>query len=1756
MQLNITRFFDESTSPHEFSHGFLREYERLVTTVKDLPQKIYDDWRDLTKWLGISDIDFSKPQEEWTKDQQIRYKNAQEKFAVGAEKYLATGKAPLIWPKGMFSKFKTWLSHVYPAVSNIRYEGTDKREHSIEITPETRRFYDTVFKWLGDMPYVPSETNRQARLALSREVKQDAQGEELHRQSISGQDGRQNLNIQGNAGSSLKLNLPFSPSDLRTEKGNSIDKAHSSELLVTPEGSTALSYIDATTAGAAGIQEGEIQANVGILRHAEQRHGQQLRDAGYENVQTFLLDTLNNWSEIRQGTGNFLWLVAPKNDGHGAVAAVQLHQDKNGTYRVSTLLFARNRVINKKGLLFAGRPSPAPSSGSGMNLARAESVSSEVPAAKGDLSGEQPSRQSLDASGNSVNSIGTQHIRRTNDSLVSQQDIERFDQLVLHGTDHIILGNRFDMRYIGTGAGSQAYGWVIYFAKNPEVAKSYRYYDHKRQRIRITTDDGKTFSADWNNSVDFESGTGEYYQDNWTGSPDNEMKQVLSDFHAKAVSIEAQTGTTPSTEQIKHSLRTEYMRMRQDAISQNDTVTAQIAESHIKALDRISGHHTDKGNMYLADIPENNVLIDWDADIDEQPEEVKKGMRRVIEKARQLGVTPDALERLKKSPTGEHFYRNLEQALMPLVKQRRLKTKKHGTLKRADMAASLILNKAGIPGLRYFDALSRDKKTGTHNFVIWNTDAIKLLGLTADSDTDARQYYLDYARSKRQAEGARNNSKGGETYRQFISEPAAQRLDIADGTPIRTNNLRMAKRLARKDMPAKNIWLATGWIQRPDGQWRHEILDGKLTRPQNPDYRYTEKERTERFNEDIRQDSPLMKKELQIMLKRLNNAPTPEAYIEIAADILDKYYDVMPGELAANLEDKQNEAQEAIDRINGIFDYESEYDSNPAQEETQNENHEGRYYFWDDGEGGLQWVDEEGNLLGYDKDGNPVHTLVSEFYEEYAEEDRAIMSSTYLPDVFDAPELYKAYPQLKSSVYREINLGRGVYGTYSPNSNTSSGFFTVNRSLNDSQARSVLIYEIQKTIQAIESQNNTGTAHAVAPGLLIFADSTASEGNIEKLVSRALRQYMANIYGNATPSTRKKFRSLMEQSKTMPVSKFSELAKSSLSKKEYRQFIKLYGALKDAQTLLRKRDKKAVVKTYARFVDMSGEAEAREAQRRRDLGAGERRAEMPDFYRLNPEYGNRPLHQIRNEDSTETYYQAIGVDGARRLDAAEGVTTRMDNLKIARSMERAGMPVKKMWLATGWMRGADGKWRYEIMDGKVIHGRLKEAAKYSKELHALEDVLQRQYINDPNFTPTPEQEKQLDELEKLADVKLSDIFDAPELYSAYPDMRNVLIWLGDMKDVYAMYYADADAIEINDSGDGLKSKRELRKSIIHEIQHAIQTREGFAAGYGYSLKRDTTYKRLLRKFQTIIKRLDSVTRNKILGILDARANRDNAKAQALTTALSENELDSLNKINDVLGKMKERDDYLFSKYQRHAGETETRNMETRAYWSEARRKRTPLDASEDTPRSEQIIGRPYPRTSTRAEQAETFRQPLNNDVDPDARISVVRGEPIMPRVQAWQRKKSFSRQMHSDIISRFLDGKVINKHTGLIVTLSEKGLDHIINSARNSGDDPAGRTLYQAVPYLDRLVREAYRVETHEDRKPSATKIEGQKGNLKQVHRFLVPVDFGDGLHVLKLTAKEYDTGMAEIDEVSLYDMKHAKKLPHLPIPNSPDLTG
>lgn len=172
-----------------------------------------------------------------------------------------------------------------------------------------------------------------------------------------------------------------------------------------------------------------------------------------------------------------------------------------------------------------------------------------------------------------------------------------------------------------------------------------------------------------------------------------------------------------------------------------------------------------------------------------------------------------------------------------------------------------------------------------------------------------------------------------------------------------------------------------------------------------------------------------------------------------------------------------------------------------------------------------------------------------------------------------------------------------------------------------------------------------------------------------------------------------------------------------------------------------------------------------------------------------------------NSRKRDVRFMFAGEKGAAEVDKAEEKTYRMDNLKVAEKMERGKKDAKAIKLATGWERGADGKWRYEMPDAKI---------KDMKDIGG-GNIVKR--FEDDMF---------------WNDGKLADVIDSPGLFEAYPQLKDVRIdtdaIMNDMPS-NGVYNAKTNTITIH--ADELKYMNSI---LNHEIQHAIQYIEGFGKG--------------------------------------------------------------------------------------------------------------------------------------------------------------------------------------------------------------------------------------------------------------------------------------------------------------------------------------
>lgn len=142
-------------------------------------------------------------------------------------------------------------------------------------------------------------------------------------------------------------------------------------------------------------------------------------------------------------------------------------------------------------------------------------------------------------------------------------------------------------------------------------------------------------------------------------------------------------------------------------------------------------------------------------------------------------------------------------------------------------------------------------------------------------------------------------------------------------------------------------------------------------------------------------------------------------------------------------------------------------------------------------------------------------------------------------------------------------------------------------------------------------------------------------------------------------------------------------------------------------------------------------------------------------------------------------------------------TADLESLKEAEKLSTTGKSLETIRGATGWYKWVDDKWRYEISD----------------DTSAIKK-------------PFPTKGQRWGDIHNAVEgyPSLGKMLDHPQLFAAYPDLKYVHV--GKRPGGGATYYPSADMIKVGED----VPMSEMRQILMHEIQHAIQHREGFATG--------------------------------------------------------------------------------------------------------------------------------------------------------------------------------------------------------------------------------------------------------------------------------------------------------------------------------------
>jgi len=169
-------------------------------------------------------------------------------------------------------------------------------------------------------------------------------------------------------------------------------------------------------------------------------------------------------------------------------------------------------------------------------------------------------------------------------------------------------------------------------------------------------------------------------------------------------------------------------------------------------------------------------------------------------------------------------------------------------------------------------------------------------------------------------------------------------------------------------------------------------------------------------------------------------------------------------------------------------------------------------------------------------------------------------------------------------------------------------------------------------------------------------------------------------------------------------------------------------------------------------------------------------------------------------------FQIVGESGVSKLETAREI---LDNLALAKKMMAHDASDLVIRLATGWELIGQ-KWRYEIDDSPCkLLGKLDENKK----------------LLYPQGT------------------KLYDALDYPMLYKMYPELRNTTCFISITPSNAGLEYGRYDDVNKTFSVTAT-TKSKAVSTLLHELQHYIQYREGFDQG-GTSRDGKLTYEQYL-----------------------------------------------------------------------------------------------------------------------------------------------------------------------------------------------------------------------------------------------------------------------------------------------------------------------
>jgi len=218
--------------------------------------------------------------------------------------------------------------------------------------------YDSPMAWFKANVALPGEDTTGIATFVDEAAQSDENGARTNETTQEGQ-----IQPREETGASEAEKVPFQKVEAN---GKDIlddfdPNAPDNAFIKSRNGTLSHGHITEETAAQIGSKPGEIRVYNDLKKKIDNvkdkesiSRSEQLKRLGYDNVIDFIDDTLANWTNIYKGTGTSFLLVKKENENH--LIAVQL-EEKNGYYKVNTIMKTRDGYLKNKKLLAERAPS-------------------------------------------------------------------------------------------------------------------------------------------------------------------------------------------------------------------------------------------------------------------------------------------------------------------------------------------------------------------------------------------------------------------------------------------------------------------------------------------------------------------------------------------------------------------------------------------------------------------------------------------------------------------------------------------------------------------------------------------------------------------------------------------------------------------------------------------------------------------------------------------------------------------------------------------------------------------------------------------------------------------------------------------------------------------------------------------------------------------------------------------------------------------------------------------------------------------------------------------------------------------------------------------------------------------------------------------------------------------------------------------------------------------------------------------------------